>query len=497
MNICKIKGLRENPFTQYSAEEDLEILNEIYYEPRYYKELRDNAINGSSRILVGQRGLGKSATIHFLFEDLSKNATLPLLITRYDEIPLTNNEDFFLFKILQALANGLAKHFFVNPKDRTKLNSTQIKRLAFFIELFYDNDTANEYYENAKEIKKKKRLYKIALLYNRSLRVINIILTGLSKFGTDLIRKSIGLDGAEIQNAVQEYFHEINLPEIRVGSIEEVVSFGREKLKEFLLQMIDISLAVGYKSIVVLFDKIDEFKNVNSDIDKVASFSKEILQDTELLYTMHLSIVFSLWSEVKRALNKNNVRFDKFKDINIEWSPDELGRLLNKRLAYFSISQESPITIEKLIPADSTRKEVLQMADFSPRSLIRLLSQLYYQEENDDVTVFSPSTIAKGMLQFCLTFDYYSLQSVKGGGKGDYYSWINKILQMKMHNFTCQDVSTTFKIKENIANKYVTEMLRVELIRESIMPNEHGDRLFEVVDPRIRYLISRGVLELK
>lgn len=68
--MVSYRNLSKNPFAQYSAEEDLEHLKSIYFEPRYYRELRDNARNGSSRILVGQRGLGKSATIHFLFEDL-------------------------------------------------------------------------------------------------------------------------------------------------------------------------------------------------------------------------------------------------------------------------------------------------------------------------------------------------------------------------------------------------------------------------------------------
>lgn len=44
-----------------------------------------------------------------------------------------------------------------------------------------------------------------------------------------------------------------------------------------------------------------------------------------------LSIVFSIWSDAKRSLkNKAGVRFDKFEDINIEWSNHELEKLINK-----------------------------------------------------------------------------------------------------------------------------------------------------------------------
>lgn len=495
--MSSIRNLKENPFATYSAEEDIEYLKSIYYEPRYYRELRDNAINGSSRILVGQRGLGKSATIHFLFNDLKERATLPLLITRYDGIPLVNNENYFLYKIMQSLSNEVALHLFRDPSRRRKLNSTHKKRLAFFIELFYDPETAKYYYEKAKEIKKAKRRHFFCLLHNRFFKTVNLILDGVANFGSDIIRRSIGLDGVKIQNAVREYFKELKLPEIKNARIETVASWDKERLKSLLEQIIEIANTIGYKSIVVLFDKIDEFKDVNSDVNKVADFAKDVLQDTELLYTKNLSIIFSLWSDVKRTLNKQNVRLDKFKDIEIEWQYDELERLIDKRLYYYSVIKSQAVTLETLIPNDLSRHQVLELADYSPRSLIRLLSELYYQEEGDDVVNFSPGTLSKGLLKFCQNFDYYSLQSNRIGGKSDYYQWINKVLLIKRAGFTYKDVANTFNIKENIANKYIGEMLKLDLIKESIMPDVNGERMFEVVDPRIKFLMSRGVTELK
>lgn len=153
-NIINING---NPFLQRSAEDELDFLEEIYYKPVYYDELIDNAINGASRMLVGQRGLGKSATIHFLFKELKQNQTLPLLITRYDDIPLNNNEPYFLYKIMQSLCNGIAHYLFVNKKARKKLSKYQKEQLAFFIELFFDPQTSEEYVTSAKEIKQKQR----------------------------------------------------------------------------------------------------------------------------------------------------------------------------------------------------------------------------------------------------------------------------------------------------------------------------------------------------
>ena len=59
--MCKIQNISDNPFARFSAEE--EDLRSIFLKPRYYDALKSNARQGNSRILVGQRGLGKSATI--------------------------------------------------------------------------------------------------------------------------------------------------------------------------------------------------------------------------------------------------------------------------------------------------------------------------------------------------------------------------------------------------------------------------------------------------
>ena len=151
-----IKNISENPFLQRSAEDELTFLDQIYYTPTYYDELLHNAINGISRMLVGKRGLGKSATIHMLFKELKINNTLPILITRYDGIPLTDNEPYFLYKIMQGMCNGIARHLYINKKDRKKLNKNQKERLSFFIELFFDTRTSEEYIKYAKEIERKK-----------------------------------------------------------------------------------------------------------------------------------------------------------------------------------------------------------------------------------------------------------------------------------------------------------------------------------------------------
>lgn len=494
-----LRNIQGNPFLQRSAEDELDFLQEIYYKPIYYDELIDNAINGSSRMLIGQRGLGKSATIHFIFKDLKKQHTLPLLITRYDDIPLNKNEPYFLYKVMQSMCNGIAAHLFTNSKDRKKLTKNQKNRLAFFIELFFNPDTSEDYILLAKEIKKKHKWNILRIFYNKTLPLINGLLSGAVEFGSDFINKSIGLNvnNIDIEGVAREYLKEADLVRINGIPMHEVVLWDKEKLIKLLRQLMDITHTLGYKSCVVLFDKIDEYPAVNDDVNKIVDFIKDILLDTDFLYTPKLSVIFSIWSDAKRALNKAGVRFDKFEDINIEWSEKELESLIDLRLKFYSLNKDEIVSLKTLVPDVGDRNLILELADKSPRALIKLLGTFYSLEHySADIICFKPETLANGMLRYCRSYDYYSNQSLKKGGKNDLYNWINKLLSLKLITFTNDDVKNAFVITPKTASTYIQSFQRLELIRENIRPNKNGETVYEIIDPRLKFLISRGVYEL-
>lgn len=497
--MCKIQNLSDNPFARFSAEEEID-LRSIFLKPHYYDTLKSNARQGNSRILVGQRGLGKSATIHMLFDDLKANKTLPLLITRYEGIPLTNNKGYFLYMILQSLSKRIAEHLYKRPKDAKKLNKNQKNELAFLIELFYDDEIAEEYLKEAKSIRAKKRGNWFRRFFNKNLELINNVVDGAVAITTSIIRQSIGLPES-INSIPILIFKELTIDEIHSLTMEDVVDKGNDKLLSLLKLEIEIALALGYDSIVVLFDKIDEFSEVNSDINKVADFTLPILTDTDLLYTNKLSIVFSLWSEVKRTLNSRGVRFDKFQDIDISWRDPELEQLIDKRLKYYSINKNVPVTLKSLVPFDNDRKIIIDLADGSPRSLISLMNRLYEEEirdgsEEDRISSFSSATISKGLIEFCKRFDYESLQPSKVSGKSDFYSWLNKLLTIKKSRFSITDICTVFSIKNTVAQKYLVEMEKIGVIVPDIALDSDGNTMYRTIDPRIEYLMARGITDI-
>ena len=180
--------------------------------------------------------------------------------------------------------------------------------------------------------KKKHSFYFKQENLNRLLNLINGVVNGAIKITSSVVRQSMGLPENNDTATNTAIFGEIPINEINSLSMKEVVDKGNDKIISILRLLVDIALSLKYESIVVLFDKIDEFAAINADVNKVAEFTLQILTDTDLLYTNKLSIVFSLWSEVKRTLNGRGVRFDKFQDIDISWRDEELEHIIDKRL---------------------------------------------------------------------------------------------------------------------------------------------------------------------
>lgn len=126
MELFANLGFTKNPFSKFSAEEEQIYLKEIYEVPRYYSTLLEEIAEGNSRYLLGERGVGKSALMFYLIEDLREKGVYPVLIDEYDGIPTKNNGREFLYLVEQ--------HIVTNFSLELMYDKTKIKRLKKMIE---------------------------------------------------------------------------------------------------------------------------------------------------------------------------------------------------------------------------------------------------------------------------------------------------------------------------------------------------------------------------
>ncbi len=492
--MCNIFNISGDPFSKLSAEEEVDALDDLFYKPAFYNELIALAKNGNSRFILGQRGDGKSSIIYKLEKDLKCHNTLPILITRYDGYPPTKNECYFLYAIIQSLTFEIAKHLFVRPKDKKQLNKVQEAQLSFFIQAFYDPHCAPQFVELAKVIRKKKKKRFIFSFLNSKIRFLNRLINNTVQITSTSINSYIQLNGGGVK--LDDLFQEFTLSDIDTIRKEYIIDWGKDKLVKIISNLKAIAISLGYQSVIFLFDKIDECQLVGTDVEKVAEFTSEILTDTDLLYMRNISIVFSLWSEMKNSLGSKGVRYDKFKCIDIRWDTNGLEKLIDRRLLFYSNDKNNPVCLKSLIPDDGTRNDILILANKSPRSLISLLGYISCEDNRTDIVDFSLTAISKGSIKFCKEFDYESLLPSRLGKSTDLINWIDKVLAIKMINFSLKDAGQALGQTPSTTQSYVDYLKKISIIKDSPLPDENGKPRYDVIDPKIKYLISRGVTSL-
>lgn len=490
--------MNKSPFVSLSAEEEKDYLKDIFYKQHFYDDLVALAKSSSSRFILGQRGQGKSAILLHLFKDLKQLDILPILIDQYDGFPEKDNENYFLHAMIARMTFELAERIMENPKLLKKLDATQKQMLYAYIEMFYDQRIAAHCVNYAKTINAKRVRNKIRTFINNHASLFNKFFSATTQAGVEVIKQMTNLGNLPIPTNIDiEWLSELKLESVQQISMDIIVTWKKDILKQMLQNLINMAVAMDINSVVIMFDKIDEIANINGQIEKVATFLLDVLSDTHLLYLDHLSIMVGLWSEAKKALNKQGIRFDKFQDIDIQWTNEELINLLNKRLFYFSNDKSIAPTFDTIIPDKVDQEQVLLLADKSPRAFINILGCILSEENPDkSVVAFSKDALAKGYVKFSKKFDYTSAIPARVGKSSDILLWIMRLLRMRKASFSINEYMEVNMIKSNTAATHIDTLLRLNLIKENKFQIEKEITLYEITDPRICFLISRGEQEL-
>ena len=487
-------GFAKNPFSKFSAEEEIEFHNEIFYEPTFYQTLLDDLKSGTSRFILGQRGHGKSSIIHKLKNDLEKSQVLTIIIDRFDEISLTENKIELLNLILKEFVTKYVIFLNKNPVYLKKLNKEDKEAISLLVRLFFKPLTKTEYETRYDTIKKIKTKNWFINTYNRIVKPANSLIGTGVLITSKLISESLKLTNFETNNSYTEYLSEIDNIDITSTSQEEELKKSKRHLKELLNKLNTICKKTYYKSSVVLFDKVDEFQELDQDINKIASFTEDILTDTELLLQNDIAIAFSLWSEVKPILSKK-VRFDKFKEIDISWRKSNMSPLIDKRILYFSGNTRS---FTSLFENKADIENIITISNKSPRDLISCLSDIYdYQTANQDSTVFESSNVSKGLIKFANRYDFLSIYPSRTGKNKDVISMINIILRTRKINITIQDLKSTFNQKTRWCQLKLESMMKYKLVEEDSKLGLTGEKIYNVLDPKLIHLIKRGITNLE
>ncbi|MFZ3591363.1 P-loop ATPase, Sll1717 family [Bacillus sp. DJP31] len=487
-------GFNDNPFSRFSAEEERDYLNDIFQNPKYFQTILTDIKEGRTRFIVGERGIGKSALMFRLKEELENENVLTLLIDRFDNFNLENNEKDFLIEVIKQLVNFLSILTFTDKSTIKKLTKYEKEKLAFFISEFFDTLSQSELeriYNNTTKYKKSNFLKSVYNIFFS--KPVNIVLSATSETISDTVRKSLGYGSGLSEEFYKKYIPEFELSGVgKKSNILDVADI--KKCKEFLEDMLSISKKCDFKKVAVFFDKIDEYPSLSGNISNITEFIKDITLDTNLLHIEDIAFVFVIWSKVKNSLNNTGVRFDKFKPIDITWTDEELKNIVEKRLGYFSNEQ---VTISDIIKSPVEITKVINLAYKSPRHLIMLLSRVYDEQAiiDSEVKYFNSLALSKGYNHFITNFDYPSLYPGKASRKDYIITVINKILRLKKLEFEVKDWVAEYKISTQKTSSDIKIIREYALITETDNLGS-STKKYRVIEPRLRFLIENGITKI-
>jgi len=489
-------GFTKSPFSTFSAEEELEFLKDVFVEPLYFSSIESEIKDGHSRFILGARGIGKTALILRLKENIDSLNTFSVIIDDFDGIPSKNNKSKFLQTMLERLVRDFCFTLAKDPSLLKKLNGIEKEKLAFIIKEFFRTISKKEYekfYDKATNYKNRNFARRIFnSVFNKP---INLFISGGVELVSDAVRKSLGLPDANSTNFFKSYVPELKLEEIEREKKTKALFSDSKVIKEVIYDLAQLIQKCGLGKPVVFFDKIDEYSVLNSNIKNIAEFLEEVLKDTALLLNQNLALVFSVWDALKPELAARGVRFDKIKPLDITWSDGDLKRILDKRFDHFSGGK---ITHDVIIRNNADFQGIISLASNSPRYLFRLLSVIYDQQNNNNPSAnyIETDNILVGKRIFSQTFDFYAAFPGKRGTKEDILTNINRLLRIGKSTIRTQDFVEVFKVSTPTGINYIAINKDYGFLVES-SDIDGKAKIYNITNPIILNLIANEVPELR
>lgn len=494
MELYERLNFKKNPFSTFSAEQERKFLDEVFIYPNNYNSLRSDIIENRSRFIIGARGIGKTALIYKIKREVEENNVFAVLIDDFEGIPVKNNKKHFLKLIITETIKLYCATVSKNPSLLKKLDKKDKEKLAFIIAEFFKSLSIREYEEYYNKATRFKSKNLIKNIYNKVFhKPINLLLVGGIELVSDFVRKSFGLPDPNTAGFYKNY-----LPELELGTIQKSKNPSEflEDAKALKLIWFDLAKLInksGFKTTTILFDRADEYTSLGQGIDSITTFLKELLTDTTLLLSENYSIVIGLWDATKNYFDELGVRFDKIKPFNINWSPDKIKEILEKRIEHFSGGKVKASNIF----TGQTINELTALSDNSPRYLFRQLSVIYDVQNNLDSTsdLISKQAIEEGQLTYCKDFEFYAVFPSKKGSKEDILVNVNRILKIGNEEIKTKDYIDIAKVSTPTAISYIKIVQNYGLVHY-IGETENGAKTYQVQNPVIKYLINKGIREI-
>lgn len=481
-------GLEEYPFSTYTTENEQDKVSDLFIQPADYAPIIESFNRGQTMILVGNRGTGKTALLLDLLRKKSADDTIVCFIDDFSDVRESPEIIDYYNLILRRLTGEIFARL-VNERKRINLLKREERiLLSFLLYRFTTAVTKREIKAKIEQIQINRFLSVGVKLYNFVRFLLNYGATAASNFISDTITSHFAklpplVDGDKIK----EFF-----PEIMLHADESFIS--ADASYSMLVRVISLTEKLGFKNIIIAFDKLDEDPRFENDADLIAEFVKPITTDNKLLLNLDTQLVISLWAVPFNNL-KDIIRTQKHYCPVIEWTENDLVYALNRRLKVFSRGKVDNYEslFQSLTP--ELRQQIFLLSNANPRDLWHVFHNIFdaQYELDSEATGISNEAIYQGLKNFVTRFNFYEYYPRRKNARAntmDVYSYIAHLLKLKTPRFTKNQLNDAAGTGSSTSN-YVVSMERMGLVVKD--GQRSGSVIYRISDPKILYAMENNL----
>lgn len=504
MSFWSENGFRENPFSTYVAENEPNI--DMYIvKPRYFATVVERAMAADSFILFGGRGQGKSATRIGLYKEMwgkvarGEKAPLAITLDSFGRIHEGGLSQVTLERFIREIGYLMVEKVLVwlatlSDDDRNVyidgLNKTEWKLVFSILEEFYLNIpepvravTATEAMTLLNQALHKRTAMWVEKRWDAIVQVIVGITQALVKAKTDV--------EVEVSDGVRQIL-------LSTQSQWNEAQFARAILYKF----VEFASVFGFKGVVVLVDKVDETDCTSNSAEASAQLLFPVLANTQLMEIDGFGWLCFLWDKVadhyKPEPNKYPVRLDKIANARIQWNPQFLEQMVQKRLYYYSGGQQDGVhrLVDRTVDADNLLNQARALAMNSPREMIRVLDVVF--REHDEMYYGANPSPPVTVTTVDTALDKYAKEAAYRIFQSDL---VQQAVRMGETVFTNKDFQARFRVNAATARNRIRRLIDAGIYTQAgDRPAEGGGGgkpafEYSVIDTRIRRLIERKLVD--
>lgn len=376
--LLETLGFRGDPFASTNADDEPE-LADYFVPPPYFASVQGDPDNPRPDVVHAPRGGGKTAQKRMIEIASQSAGFMCVAYDRFETPAGFSLEDatweYHTKQICRLITVGTLAALDGNTEVVEGLSDHQKRVIKFCAERFLSDLTADEFEAAIRSVK------------------------SLGDRAKDLWEKW----GGPIAGLVDAVLERLELRAVNLDDAFTSKLSGEESLRYLLAQLSDVVRAIGFKSVYVLVDRVDEIDLTSTDATNAFVFIRPLLIDLPTLEQEGLGFKFFLWDAMEEDFQAAGVRADRVSVHSLHWSIDDLKLMISQRLKAFSGGRTDSL---RALMCDSGEIDVdtlgAHLAEGSPRDLIRLMARVVAEETriSDEKECISSESFWEGVDSF-------------------------------------------------------------------------------------------------